>query len=167
MFKGIFPIITNMFLINLVDSASSHLLFSKIKPCKCEFTIELETGQRLITSVIIFVVVLLYLDTCSNSRANTCLLAILWWCILDWNRSLRGIMVIHSMQTNCILNSRRLEFLPYQLWTVWSLPTVASTGNGELGFDSGEGAWEMATTSKEGSRRANYPIFPQGGSKKK
>ena len=29
---------------------------------------------------------------------------------------------------------------------------------GELGFDSGDGAWEIATTSKEGSRRANYPI---------
>lgn len=32
------------------------------------------------------------------------------------------------------------------------------TGDGELGFDSGEGAWETATTSKEGSRRENYPI---------
>ena len=41
------------------------------------------------------------------------------------------------------------------------------TGNGELGFDSGEGAWETATTSKEGSRRVNYPILIQGGSDKK
>ncbi len=41
------------------------------------------------------------------------------------------------------------------------------TGNGELGFDSGEGAWEMATTSKEGSRRAIYPILIQGDSDKK
>ena len=41
------------------------------------------------------------------------------------------------------------------------------TGNGELGFYSGEGAWEMATTSKEGSRRANYPILIRGGSDKK
>jgi len=41
------------------------------------------------------------------------------------------------------------------------------TGNGELGFDSGEGAWEMATTSKEGSRRENYPIPIRGGSDKK
>ena len=40
-------------------------------------------------------------------------------------------------------------------------------GYGELGFDSGEGAWETATTSKEGSRRANYPILTQGGSDKK
>ncbi len=46
-------------------------------------------------------------------------------------------------------------------------PTMAVTGNGELGFDSGEGAWETATTSKEGSRRANYPIRIPGGSDKK
>ena len=32
------------------------------------------------------------------------------------------------------------------------------TGNGESGFDSGEGALKTATTSKEGSRHANYPI---------
>ncbi len=47
-------------------------------------------------------------------------------------------------------------------WTAMAL-----TGNGELGFDSGEGAWETATTSKEGSRRVNYPILTQGGSDKK
>ena len=41
------------------------------------------------------------------------------------------------------------------------------TGDGELGFDSGEGAWEMATTTKEGSRRANYPILIRWGSDKK
>ena len=44
---------------------------------------------------------------------------------------------------------------------------MALTGNGELGFDSGEGARETATTSKEGSRRANYPILTQGGSDNK
>ena len=38
------------------------------------------------------------------------------------------------------------------------------TGNGELGFDSGEGAWEMATTSKEGSRRVNYTVPIRRGS---
>ena len=57
--------------------------------------------------------------------------------------------------------------LPYQLSMVESRLTMVVTGNGELGFDSGEGAWEMATTSKEGSRRANYPILTQGGSDKK
>ena len=45
--------------------------------------------------------------------------------------------------------------------------TMAVTGNEEFGFDFGEGAWEMATTSKEGSRRVNYPILTQGGSDNK
>ena len=57
--------------------------------------------------------------------------------------------------------------LTYQLSTVGYLPTDALTSNGELGVDSGEGACETATTSKEGSRRANYPILTQGGSDKK
>ncbi len=38
------------------------------------------------------------------------------------------------------------------------------TGNGELGFYSGDGALKMATTSKEGSRRENYPLGIPGGS---
>ena len=56
------------------------------------------------------------------------------------------------------------KLLTYQLPTVGYWLTVALTGNGGLGFDSGEGAWETATTSKEGSRRANYQILTQGGS---
>ena len=51
------------------------------------------------------------------------------------------------------------KFLTYQLTMVGYWPTMALTGNGELGFDSGEGARETATTSKEGSRRANYPCL--------
>ena len=50
------------------------------------------------------------------------------------------------------------KFLTYQLYTVRYWLTAALTGDGELGFDSGEGALETATTSKGGSRRANYPI---------
>ena len=65
------------------------------------------------------------------------------------------------------LGDEAIKFLTYQLPTVGYWPTVALTGNGELGFDSGEGAWETATTSKEGSRRVNYPILTQGGSDKK
>jgi hypothetical protein len=44
---------------------------------------------------------------------------------------------------------------------------MAYTGDGGLGSDSGEGAWETATTSKEGSRRVNYPISTRGGSDEK
>jgi hypothetical protein len=59
------------------------------------------------------------------------------------------------------------KFLTYQLPLVRYWLTQAVTGNGELGFDSGEGALEIATTSKDGSRRANYPIPIRGGSDKK
>ncbi len=38
------------------------------------------------------------------------------------------------------------------------------TGNRESGFDSGEGALKTATTSKDGSRRANYPFVKDRGS---
>ena len=60
-----------------------------------------------------------------------------------------------------------VEFLTYQLSLLRYWLNKALTGNGELGFGSGEGARETATTSKEGSRRANYPILTQGGSDKK
>ena len=52
---------------------------------------------------------------------------------------------------------------PISLMVV-SRTTIAVTGDGELGFDSGEAAWETATTSKEGSRRVNYPLLDQWGS---
>ena len=45
--------------------------------------------------------------------------------------------------------------------------TMVQTGYGESGFDSGEGVWEIATTSKDGSRHANYPILTKGGSDEK
>ena len=48
--------------------------------------------------------------------------------------------------------------LPYQLSMVGSRPTMVTTGNGEIGFDSGEEARETATTSKEGSRRENCSL---------
>ena len=48
-------------------------------------------------------------------------------------------MVIHN---NFQIGSAdaSFKFLPYQLWMVGYWPTMALTGNGELGFDSGEGA---------------------------
>ena len=77
--------------------------------------------------------------------------------------------MIHNkrMERIACAGAKSIEFLTYQLSTVGYWPTVAMTGNGVLGYDSGEGARETATTSKEGSRRANYPILTQGGSDKK
>ncbi len=82
---------------------------------------------------------------------------------------LPGYVVIHSNFANRMLSGDdgSFKFLPYQLRMVGYWPTMALTGNGELGFDSGEGARETATTSKEGSRRVNYPILIQGGSDNK
>ena len=74
--------------------------------------------------------------------------------------------MIHSIPANRF-GDESFKFLTYQLSMVGYWPTMALTGNGELGFDSGEGARETATTSKEGSRRVNYPILTQGGSDKK
>ena len=87
---------------------------------------------------------------------------------LDLRSSPVGGLIIN--ERSALASSRRhvsFEILTYQLSTVVYWTTVALTGNGELGFDSGEGARETATTSKEGSRRANYPIPIRGGSDKK
>ena len=43
-------------------------------------------------------------------------------------------------------------------------PAMVIMGNGELGFDSGDGALEMAPTSKGGCRRENYPLLTKGDS---
>lgn len=40
-------------------------------------------------------------------------------------------------------------------------------GNGELGFDFGEGVWEMVIIFKEGSRCVNYLFLVWGGSDEK
>ena len=80
-----------------------------------------------------------------------------------------GFVVTHNNFANrmACTDDESFKFLPYQLSMVGYWPTMALTGDGELGFDSGEGAWETATTSKEGSRRVNYPILTQGGSDNK
>ena len=68
---------------------------------------------------------------------------------------------MHTNKMNCTASAGNVSFmcLTYQLSMVRYLLTVAMTGNGGLGFDSGEEACETATTSKEGSRRANSPIL--------
>ena len=92
-------------------------------------------------------------------------------CLLDTEptQALPGLVVIHNNRTNRMASAgdESCNCLTYQLPTVGCWPTVVMTGNGELGLDSGEGARETATTSKDGSRRANYPILTQGGSDKK
>ena len=87
-------------------------------------------------------------------------------------QSVRGLepsSVNHDNFTNrsdLSVGDESFKFLPYQLTMVVYWTPMVLTGDGELGFDSGEGALELATTSKEGSRRANYPIPTRGGSNK-
>ena len=50
------------------------------------------------------------------------------------------VMVIHNNFRIDLRIDASFKFLPYQLWMVGYWPTMALTGNGELGFDSGEGA---------------------------
>ena len=51
-------------------------------------------------------------------------------------------MVIHNNCANRMASAgdESFKFLPYQLSMVGYWPTMALTGDGELGFDSGEGA---------------------------
>ncbi len=58
------------------------------------------------------------------------------------NSGLPDFVVIHDISTNRMASAddAAFKFLTYQLPTVGYWPTVAMTGNGELGFDSGEGA---------------------------
>ena len=49
-------------------------------------------------------------------------------------------LLIHSVLANRLSGDEAIKFLTYQLPTVGYWPTVALTGNGELGFGSGEGA---------------------------
>ncbi len=156
---------------NLVDSASSIRLSQRLShACLSINKSILWNCEWLIKSVIVYLMVPYYSDNRSNSRANTCIKPRLLEGVylLDGNQcGATRYMVIHNNFRIDLRIDASFKFLPYQLWMVGYWPTMALTGNGELGFDSGEGAWEMATTSKEGSRRVNYPILTQGGSDNK
>ena len=49
-------------------------------------------------------------------------------------------MVTVSNRTGLRAGDGSFKFLPYQLSMVGYWPTMVATGDGELGFDSGEGA---------------------------
>ena len=61
-------------------------------------------------------------------------------CLLDTEPTPQGTQLIHSSLANRYIIDEAIKFLTYQLPTVGYWPTVALTGNGELGFGSGEGA---------------------------
>ena len=65
-------------------------------------------------------------------------------CLLDTEptQALPDLLVTNDKTMNCTASAGDVsfKFLTYQLSTVGYWLTVAMTGNGELGFDSGEGA---------------------------
>ena len=71
-----------------------------------------------------------------DSEEGLCLL------VTGPTQALLGLVVIHNNRMNRMApaGDESFKFLTYQLPTVGYWPTVAVTGNGELGFDSGEGA---------------------------
>ena len=86
------------------------------------------------------------MDLRGNSRANTCahtrLCEGLCLLVAEPIRALPCLVAIHNNRKNrrASAGDESFKFLTYQLPTVGYWPTVAMTGNGELGFDSGEGA---------------------------
>ena len=62
--------------------------------------------------------------------------------LLDKTPMPLGALASHSNFTDRMASAgdRSFKFLPYQLLMVGYGPTMALTGDGELGFDSGEGA---------------------------
>eukprot|EP00501_MAST-03F_sp_TOSAG23-6_P000208 GSMAST32.ASY1.ANO1.211.1 assembled CDS len=97
----------------------------------------IRSSQRLSHAcvIIVYLIIPYYLDNRSNSRANTC--------IKFSSSGGDAPLVSHN---NCAdrrglcAGDESFKFLPYQLSMVVYWTTMAVTGNGELGFDSGEGA---------------------------
>ena len=89
------------------------------------------------------------MDNCSNSRANTCHYALTLTGMGGFIRTEPiQLLLSNSVMTLDNLTDRSrpcvgdgsFKWLPYQLSMVGDLPTMVITGNGESGFDSGEGA---------------------------
>jgi hypothetical protein len=77
---------------------------------------------------------------CKNTFLPRLLLQLLTWLFI-------GCLDFVSIENGSLI---------YQLLTVVYWTTVALTDNGELGFGSGENAWETAFTAKVGSRSENF-----------
>ena len=130
--------------IHLVDPASSYMLVLKIKPCTCKLLLSLNCERLIKTVVRIF----------RNFRISLVILKLILlviFCLLYFQ---------HTLSTSTQWPQRDLSSASdLSVLMLRYCRSMTLTGNGGLGFDSGEGALETATTSKEGSRRANYPIL--------
>ena len=145
------------------------MLMLKIKPCMCKFKVlDGWNCGRLIITVIVSLVSI-YKDNFVNDKANT-------WDDPYCSNTIRPYLAIgarndilyeqgyhDNCRTHSVSQVTNENFWSINLLVV-SRTTKIITDNEESGFDIGEGALQMATTSKEGSRRVNYPLSTRRGS---
>ena len=135
----------------LVDPASSHMLVSKIKPCMSEFKLIFgETANGSLNQ-------LWFLRSYNPTWITVAILELIHATKLRpsgksafiRSRPIRGRLRLPVQLVtldNFVLIARpragdvSFKCLPYQLSMVRAMPTMVITGNGESGFDSGEGA---------------------------
>jgi hypothetical protein len=85
---------------NLVGSAISHTLVSKIKPCMSKFkyfSLKLQMAHYISSNLFDSPY---YLDICSNSRA-TCVICPQWVVLIRLKPPLWGDVVIHNKLVDC------------------------------------------------------------------
>jgi hypothetical protein len=134
----------------LVDPASSHMLVSKIKPCMSKHKLlnseaangslghPLFLGSYNPTWITVVILELIHASKLRpfGERAR----------LLDQNQSvLRGSVRLVTLDNferiaRACPGDVSFKCVPYQLSMVRDMPTMVVTGNGESGFDSGEGA---------------------------
>ena len=133
----------------LVDPASSHMLVSKIKPCMSKYTsLHGETANGSLNQLwflrsyyptwITVVILELIHATQLRPSGKSAFVS---------TRPIRSSWPVLMVTLNHFVLIARpragdvsFKCLPYQLSMVRAMPTMVVTGNGESGFDSGEGA---------------------------
>lgn len=133
----------------LVDPASSHMLVSKIKPCMSKYKLQnSETANGSLNQLwflrsyyptwITVAILELIHDTQLRPSGKSAFVS------TRPIRSLRPVILVTLNHFVLIARPRAgdvsFKCLPYQLSMVRAMPTMVVTGNGESGFDSGEGA---------------------------
>ena len=132
----------------LVDPASSHMLVSKIKPCMSKYKLlHSETANGSLnqlwflrsynpTWITVAILELIHANQLRPSGKSAFIRS----------RPIRARPVPLVTLDNFVLiawpcaGDVSFKCLPYQLSMVRAMPTMVFTGNGESGFDSGEGA---------------------------
>ena len=134
----------------LVDPASSHMLVSKIKPCMSKYILlHSETANGSLNQ-------LWFLRSYNPTWITVAILELIHATKLRpsgksafiRSRPIRlpqGAVPLVTLDNFVLIAWPRagdvsFKCLPYQLSMVRAMPTMVITGNGESGFDSGEGA---------------------------